>query len=464
MPSSLIDRIFTVISQQILTGVLPPGGRLPSVRQLASDHQVSNETAHRAYDKLVARGYVVPRRGSGFYVKAVAPSVCDSPSLRWAKEADSAHDWRNLLRSELPYERRPGCGSLPDTWMDQAALSNALRSMGRVNPRALAEYETVRGYLPLRQQLQIKLAEQGIGAQPDQIVTAAGATEAVHLVLWSHVNYPGSYVLMEDPAPTMHFQRALACGLEIVRVPRNSDGPDIDVLRAMCEKYKPRVFFCSSILQNPTSTSLSPHKAFQILKLADEFDFSIIDDDTYGDLLPPTDASHVTRLATLDQLNRVIHIGSFSKTLAPGLRVGFVAASPQHVESILLFKAAGLISGSTLGERVVYQFLSQGKYRHHCESLRSRLLEIREETMAQLAAAGCSFPTPGTAGMYLWGSLGDETNASVIADAMTAQDYLVAPGSFFSYADPARSCMRFNIAATCNSPAVAALDALIHGK
>jgi DNA-binding transcriptional MocR family regulator len=461
---SLTDRIFSVISQQILNGMLPAGSRLPSVRQLAIEHHVSNETAHRGYDKLVAHGYVAPRRGSGFYVKTAKPPIQDSKLLRWTQGTHTADDWRSLLRSELPYERRPGCGSLPDVWMDQAALSNALRSMGRIHPRALAEYETPRGYLALRQQLQIKLADQGIRALPDQIVTAAGATEALHLVLWSQVNYPGNYVLLEDPGPSMHVQRAMACGLDILHVPRHSDGPDIDVMRAICEKHRPRAFLCSSILQSPTSSSLSPHKAFQILKLADEFNFIIVDDDTYGDLLPLTDASQVTRLATMDQLKRVFHIGSFSKTLAPGLRVGFIAASPEHVERILLFKAAGLISNSTLGERVVYQFLSQGKYRHHCESLRSRLLEIREETKAMLTAAGCSFPTPTCAGMYLWASLGDRINASAIARAMRDQDFLMAPGYLFGGAENTRSSMRFNIPATHNSPALAALGALLQSK
>jgi DNA-binding transcriptional MocR family regulator len=260
----------------------------------------------------------------------------------------------------------------------------------------------------------------------------------------------------------MHMQRVLASGLEIVHVLRENDGPDIEAMRTLCNKYKPRAFLCSSILQNPTSTNLSPYKAFQILKLAEEFDFIIIDDDTYGDLLPPTEASLVTRLATLDQLKRVIHIGSFSKTLAPGLRVGFIAASPEHIKRVVLFKAVGLISNSTLDERVVHQFLSQGKYRHHCESLRSRLLDIREQTMAQLAAIGCSFATPETAGMYLWGSLDHKVDAMTVARTMFDTDYLMAPGRFFSLTETFRSYMRFNVAATFQSPAVKALRAAIN--
>lgn len=450
----LTDRIFALFQQQIRDGTLPPRSRLPSIRQLAVEHRISNETAHRAYDKLVAHGYIEPRRGSGFYVKTVAPSDHDSPTSRWAQQTDVEYDWRKLLWSDLPYERRPGYGSLPEAWMDRTALSNALRSLARMPSHTLAEYESPRGYLPLRQQLQIKLAEQGIHTQVEQIVTTAGATEALHLVLWSHINTPRTYVLAEDPAPCMHIQRALASGLEIVHVPRESDGPNIEAMRTVCSEHKPRAFLCSSILQNPTSTSLSPHKAYQILKLADEFDFIIIDDDTYGDLLPPTEANLVTRLATLDQLKRVIHIGSFSKTLASGLRVGFVAASAEHVERIVLYKSAGQIANTTLGERAVHQFLSQGKYRHHCESLRARLLEMREQTMAQLVAIGCTFTEPATAGMYLWGSLGDNVDATLIARTMLDANCLMAPGRFFTSTESMQTYMRFNVPATFRSPAV----------
>lgn len=462
---TLTDRIFTLFQQQIQSGSLPPRSKLPSVRQLAVKHQISNETAHRAYDKLVAHGYIEPRRGSGFYVKSAAPSFHNASTSAWARQTDTRYDWRKLLWSDLPYEQRPGYGSLPETWMDRTALSNALRSLTRMPLRALAEYESSRGYLPLRQQLQIKLAEQGIQVPVEQIVTTSGASDALNLVLWSHVNNPGECILVEDPAPYMHIQRALASGLQILRVPRESDGPDIEAMRAICSEHKPRAFLCSSILHNPTSTSLSPHKAYQILKLADEFDFIIIDDDTYGDLLPPSESNLVTRLATLDQLKRVIHIGSFSKTLGPGLRVGFVAAGIAHVEHIVLYKSAGQISHTTLGERVVHQFLSQGKYRHHCESLRGRLLEIREQTMAQLVAAGCIFTEPTIAGMYLWCSLGNDVNAHLIARSMFNSQYLMAPGAFFTYAEPMQSYMRFNVPATFQSPALDVLrEALRHSR
>lgn len=453
----LTDRIFTLIQQQIQSGKLPPSSRLPSVRQLAIDHQVSNETAHRAYDKLVAHGYVEPRRGSGFYVKAGSSTGNHPSASHWAQQTDDEYDWRKLLWSDLPYERRPGYGFLPEAWMDRATLSSALRSLTRIPSRALAEYESPRGYLPLRQQLQVKLAEQGIHTQVEQIVTTAGAADALHLVLWSHVNSARNYVLVEDPAPPMHIQRALASGLEIARVARESDGPDIEAMRAICSKHRPRAFLCSSILQNPTSTNLSPHKAFQILKLADEFDFIVIDDDTYGDLLSPVEANLAARLATLDQLKRVIHIGSFSKTVAPGLRVGFIAASPKHIERIALYKSAGPISSTSLSERVIHQILSQGKYRHHCESLRARLLDIRGQAMAQLVGAGCTFDSPPAAGMYLWGSLGDGVDATAMAKIMLDAGYLMAPGIFFTFTEAARSYMRFNIPATFQSPAVGAL-------
>ncbi len=458
---TLIDQVFHAVQRRIRNGELPPRSRVPSVRELAAQYRISNETAHRAYDKLVAHGYLEPRRGSGFYVLATQSPYSESPWLQRSLQSDTANDWRSLLHSDLPYERQPGNGALPEAWMDRRLVTSAFRRLTRLPPRAVSEYEAAKGYLPLREQLQLKLAAQGIAARPDQIVITAGAIEALHLILWSrHITHP-EFVMIEDPSPPMHIQRAMADGLQVLRVPREANGPSTEAIRELCTKHRPRAFLCSSLLHNPTSMSLTPHRAHQLLTLAEEFDFVVIDDDTYGDLLPPTDLSATVRLATLDQLKRVFHIGSFSKTLGAGLRVGYIAAGLENIERIVLYKAASVISSCTLGQRVVHEILSQGKYRHHCDSLRSRLLEIREATAAQLVGIGCVFTATPSIGMYLWASLGEGVAASAVASAMAERKYLTAPARLFSGADSMSSYMRFNIPATFRSSCIPALNAIL---
>ncbi|MCD9007048.1 PLP-dependent aminotransferase family protein [Luteimonas sp. XNQY3] len=454
---TLVDRIAQTVTKRIRKGEWPQGSKLPSVRQFARDCGVSNETVLRAYDKLVALGYLEPRRGSGFFIKRSGqrPNVPDAlTGKEWTGTTGSHGRWRQLLLQDTS-RPNPGDGLFPDDWMDHSAVLDALRSLKKITSGALGGYADPNGYLPLRQQLQCKLLEQGIDALPSQIITSAGAADALHLVIWSHF-FPGQYVAVEDPAPFIHVQRLLASGLEIVRVPRRHDGPDLDALQAVCERYKPRAFFCSSILQNPTSTNLSPHKAHQILKIADAFDLLIVDDDTYGDLSPMTGNGNTVRLATLDQLQRVIHIGSFSKTIAPALRSGFIAAHPEHVARILLFKSVGAIHGPLLNERIVYRILSEGRYRHHCDQLRNRLQSARKDVHSALSEMGCDMRASSD-GLYLWGTLGNDRNADRVADAMATRGFQTAPGSAFSLSPEMESHMRFNIPSTLARQALPAL-------
>lgn len=445
-----VDRIAQSLAERIRNGELAAGTRLQSVRNLAQQAGTSIQTVLRAYDKLVAQGYLEARRGSGFYVR-YKERVATAAEPSWLHAKPAASDWRRLLHADRPYERRIGCGTLPEAWLDRPALASAIRAIGATSLQSLAGYADPHGYLPLRQQLQLKLLEQGIEADPRQIVTCAGAADALHLFVWSHF-HPGTYVLLEDPAPFLHVQRMLASGLEIVRVPRLADGPDIEAMREVCARHRPRAFFCSSLLHNPTSSSLSPGKAFQILQLAEEFDLTVVDDCTYADLLPSSPLVQRVPLAALDQLRRVVHVGSFSKTLAAGLRVGFLAASPACVERIALHKSVGAINSPVLGERLVYHLLSQGKYRHHCERLQSRLHDCRERLIAQLAARGF-VPEPTASGMYLWLSLGQGVNGKAIAQALDRRGHIAAPAQdVFSHSPRNTSHMRLNVAVACDNP------------
>lgn len=457
---SLVDTIFEMVVDHIKNGRLTTGQRLHSVRQLAESCEVSRDTVARAYDKLVAHGHLESRAGSGFYVKhakRLHDTVASAASLPLLPER-----WRfRLIQPTGSYASTTGLGLLPPEWMDETAIGGALRTVSRASQRALAGYGDPLGYLPLRQQLESKLKGIHVQAQVAQIMVTMGASDAMHLVVTALLRTPGEFVLVEEPGPFLLRERIMAAGLHPLPVPREEDGPDIDKLRALCERYRPRLFFCSSVLQSPTSTQLAPHKAFQILRLAEEFDLTIVEDDTYSDLMPPTTDMPVTRLASLDQLNRVIYIGSFSKTIAPGLRVGFVCANAGNIEWLLAYRTVSQISGTVTLERAVYQLLSQGSYRHHCAQLRTRLDELRQPVMERLRGIGCLIGHSPDAGMYVWAGLPGNFDAQQISRQMLDQGHLMAPGALFSSHADDQHMMRFNISRTLDSPALPALAKLL---
>lgn len=457
---SLVDKLFDQIVVEIQAGRLAPGQRVHSVRQLADECEVSRDTVARAYDKLVAHGHLESRPGSGFFVKQKQRKTwtgADSGTLQLLPEW-----WRfKLVQPAGNLNSTSGLGLLPADWLDENELGKAMRAVARASARNFASYSDPLGYLPLRQQLQAKLREVQVEAPVSRIMVTTGATHALQLVIMSQLRVSGERVLIDDPYSFMLRDRLMATGLDMLTVPREADGPNLETLRAHCIQHKPRFFFCSSVLHNPSSGHISPHKAYQILRLAEEFDFMIIEDDTYGDLMPAAKTAPITRLASLDQLERVIYIGSFSKTIAPGLRLGYVSANQKIMHSLTIYRTVTEISGPSVNERVLYQLLSQGGYRHHCAQVRTRLDACRQPVIQQLADLGCDIEHPPSEGMYVWATLPGAVNSFALADELLKKGHLVAPGPLFSSSAKHRSKMRFNISRTLDSPMLPDLAQLL---
>ncbi|HSY29305.1 MAG TPA: PLP-dependent aminotransferase family protein, partial [Burkholderiaceae bacterium] len=247
------------------------------------------------------------------------------------------------------------------------------------------------------------------------------------------------------------FGMFVTMGAKVVAIPRLADGPDIVKLAELAELHKPKLYVINSVLHNPTSTSLSAPKAFQILKLAEQHDFHIVEDDIYCDMHPGSAVQAATRIAALDQLQRVIYLGGFSKTLAANLRVGFIAASPELAIRLSDRKMLSALTSAEVGERVVYKILSEGHYRKHVDRLRIKLDSVRDKTVRQLERIGMRIDINPPAGLFIWADAGRDTNT--LAEAGMAQGILVAPGCLFSPSQLPSTRTRINIGAM-SDPAI----------
>lgn len=456
---SLVDQIVRTVKSRIDDKLLRTGARMPSIRQFADTHGVSRFTVVEAYDRLVAQGFLESRRGSGFYVRERSPVASGNNTSTVARSLSQELDhqrfdasapsldvvWlvRNMFR-QMPAHKMPGAGLLPPDWLDGELLGNAVRAVGRQNQALLLTYGTPQGFLPLRQQLQLKLAELEIAASPEQIVMTSGVTQGLDIVA-RHFLRPGEVIFVDDPAWFLMFGSFSALGAKVVGIPRLADGPDIAKLAELAALHKPRLYVITSVLHNPSSTSLSAAKAFQILRVAEEFDFTIVEDDVYCDMHPGAGIQPATRLAALDQLHRVIYLGGFSKTLSANLRVGFIATSPELARHLADRKMLSTLTTSELGERVIYKILSEGHYRKHTERLRNRLGTVRDKVIRQMERVGLDTGNPSPIGMFAWVDAGCDTN--VLTEKAMAQGFLLAPGSLFSPNQLPSSKMRINVAA-----------------
>ncbi|RJG15517.1 aminotransferase-like domain-containing protein [Massilia cavernae] len=451
---TLMDQIVRSIRIRIDDKLLRGGSRMPSIRRFAASHGVSAFTVVASYDKLVAQGYLESRRGAGFFVRersplntgersGAAPASLAPLDAGEPQPLDVVWLIRNMFRGD-PLPHVPGTGVLPPDWLDGAAVANALRSVGRQPGSMLLGYGTPQGFLPLRQQLQLKLAEHEIEAAPHQIVTTVGVTQALDLVAREFTR-PGDTIFVDDPAWFLMFGSFAATGARLVGIPRLADGPDLARLAELAALHKPRLYVINSVLHNPTSTSLSAAKAFQVLRLAEEHGFTIVEDDIYCDLHPGSAVQPATRLAALDQLNRVIYLGGFSKTMAANLRIGFIATSPEWAQRLADRKMLGTLTSSDIGERVAYKILSEGLFRKHLDRVRARLDTVRSKVFRQLERIGLDAGPAPAAGMFAWVDSGSNTN--LLAERAMAEGILLAPGSLFSPSQLPSTRMRLNVAA-----------------
>ncbi len=442
-PLPLVEQITGFLRTRIDERHLRAGTRMPSIRRFAEDNGVSRFTVVEAYDRLVAQGYLESRRGSGFYIRERPQPVRraerrEPPATRidgfWLLQRLYAeNDGRDVLLA--------GAGCLPAAWLDEAMLQGGLRALARREPSALTGYGTPRGYAPLRDLLRVHLAELEINAQRDNIVLTAGASAALDLVA-RYFLQPGDTVLVDDPGYYVLFGRLAVVGIRPIGVPRTADGLDLERLDALAAAHQPKLFITNSVLHNPTGTSLSAANAHRILRLAEAHDFHIVEDDILADLHP----GRAHRIAALDQLHRVIYVGSFSKTLGAGLRVGFLAAHPDLARDLTAQKMLAALTTPELGERLVYQVLSDGYYRKHVEHLRARIARALEPAIRNLERSGLKLFHEPTAGMFLWAHAGENRDAETLAAAAEQQGIILAPGSLFSPSQARSPWMRFHVA------------------
>jgi DNA-binding transcriptional MocR family regulator len=436
----LVDQIVTALQRQV-SDVFSPGTRIPSIREFARDHGVSRFTVVEAYDRLVAMGYLEARRGSGFYTThRPGETSWSDPEANRARGFDVAWMIRHVLE-ERGDTLMAGAPWLPDEWLDQAGIRGIVRQLARNNGDHLLGYGHPAGYLPLRQQLQLKLSELGISAPPEQIVLTCGTSQALDLAIKRLVR-PGDAVLVDDPGYYNVFGYLRMYGARLLGVPRNADGPDVGALRRLAAEHRPKVYFTQTVMQNPTGTDMSPAVMYRVLQASEELDLTIIEDDTYCDL----QSASSPRLATLDQLNRVIYVRSFSKTLSGSLRVGFLAASRNLTDDFINLKVLSCITTSQFIERLLYLILTEGHYRKYVEHLRERVDQARAGMLRLLKTTGMDVFTEPASGNFVWARFAHIEDAATLSESALRDGVMLAPGAVFRPNLEPSPYMRFNVA------------------
>jgi len=453
MEATRTGKVMAAIRARVAGRTLVTGDRLPSIRGFAATMGVSPSTVVEAYDRLAAEGLVRARRGSGFYIArtGLPPVALTKAGAGRDRAVDPFWMSRQSLDAD-PAAMKPGCGWLPVDWMPHAALRRAVRTLARAEDAVLTDYGSTRGSMVLRRLLLGQFAEEGIEAAPEQLLLTASGTQAIDLIC-RFLLRPGEAVLVDDPC-YFNFRALLrAHQVRIVGVPYTPTGPDVSAFEAALTAERPRLYLTNSALHNPSGASLSPQTAHRLLSAAAAHDLTIIEDDIFADFEPEPSS----RLAVLDGLNRVIRIGSFSKTLSASIRCGYIAARADWIEGLLDLQIATSFGGpSPIGTELISSVLAGGSYRKHMEELRQRLARARRETAGRLEPLGIRPWIMPRGGFYLWCRLPDGQDSATLARRAVSENVVLAPGNVFSVSQTASAFLRFNVA-QANDPHIFAV-------
>ena len=418
-----------------------------TVNLVAAEMGVSKSTVVEAYDRLAAESVIRSRRGSGFFVAGHLPPLA---LAEIGPKLDRAIDPLWVSRQVLEAGEgvmMPGCGWLPDSWLASDELRRAMRSVARnADAARLTRYDMPRGLAALRRLLARRQADQGIEVSPDQIILTDSATQAIDL-LCRFLLEPGDIVLVDDPCYFNFHALLKAHRVRVVSVPYTPSGPDVAAFAAALVEHRPRLYLTNVALHNPTGATIAPAVAHRILRLAEQHDLTIIEDEVFVDLEPEPSP----RLAAFDGLERVVQVGSFSKALTASARCGYIVAKADWIEPLLDLKIAVSYGGSRLPAELTLAVMTDGSYRHHLDRLRDRLAKTMGETIAKLKGLGIEPWTLPRGGMLLWCRLPEGVDAADLARRALQRDIVLAPGNAFSLSQSAAQYMRFNVA-QCSDP------------
>ncbi len=436
---ALVTQIVGGFRQMVEDGSLRAGAKLPSIRQFAHANGVSVYTVVDAYDRLVALGYFQSQANSGFFVRSRNSGEAASLGNPGQYSFDSMWYLRRIFENRA-LRSKPGCGWLPGDWLFTEGVRRSLRNLAAEDVD-LGGYGEPKGYLPLRQMVRDLLASREIVLNAEQVLLTQGSSQALDLAARQLVS-PGDAVLVDEPGYANLLFSLRFLGARLVGAPRTPTGYDLETLEARIIEHRPKVFFTQPRLQGPTGSTAVLSHLHRVLQLAEKYDFTIVENDIYADVDPESRPS----LASLDQLRRVIYVSSFSKTISPNIRVGYLAANPERLEDLARLKMISGLTSSEFTERLAYGVLIDGRWRKHIKTLKDRLAHGQQQLAMRLLDMGFELFSEPKAGMFLWARHPAVRNAAELAYKAAEQDILLGPGHLFSVDLEPSPWLRFNVA------------------
>lgn len=436
------------IAALIRSGVLAPGEKVPSVRHASRTYGVSPSTVFQAYYLLEDRGLIQARARSGYFVREHSRHPLHEPEIGARQAQTTEVGVSELVFSVLGSLKDPDTVPFGSAFPspDLFPLARLARSMSH-GLRMLSPHEVIAdmtaGNPDLRRQIALRYMVSGVRLPLEELVITNGAMEALNLCLQC-IASPGDLVAIESPAFYACLQVLERLKLKAVEIPVHPrEGIDLESLADSLARLPIKACWFMSGLQNPLGASMSEAKKRALYELLQRHQVPLIEDDVYAELYfgnqPPRPVK------SFDRKGLVLHCGSFSKSLAPGYRVGWVAGG-RYAEQIGRLKLMTTISPSVPAQAAIADYLQHGGYDRHLRKLR-HALEMQQAAM--LASAARHFPastrvTRPSGGYFLWFEFPETVDSLQLFRLALAQGISLAPGPIFSATRRFRNCARLN--------------------
>ncbi len=453
------------LARGIEAGVYRPGDKLPGIRSTSSNMGVSPATAVAAYQQLELDGYIEARPRSGFYVKPRQRPNIDEPAqtIKAPTKPKLVTGRERVLRlaeqANHPDVVKFGAAVPDPYYLPTRAVEKALTTSARQNRARICNYEFPLGAEKLRRQLARRMTEIGCLSKADDIVITSGCQEAVHLAL-KILTQPGDVIALESPTYHGHLQTADSLGLKVVEIPTHPrTGISLEALELALEQWPVKACLVIPNFSNPLGALMPDKNKKALVKLMARFEVPLIEDDIYGDL--GFNQKRPGVLKTYDRTGNVLHCSSFSKTMAPGLRIGWIMAGHYH-EQIAYQKFITSISAPTLQQLAVASMLESGQYQKHLRFIRTELAQCVSnvvEAIGRYFPAGTRVSNP-EGGCVLWVELPKQIDTVALAEKAIEKGVSIAPGPIFSISQKYRNCMRLSCGVVWNRRTERAIETL----
>ncbi|MEH7613239.1 PLP-dependent aminotransferase family protein [Gottfriedia acidiceleris] len=379
-------QVGTQIAGSIQSGLLLSNEKLPSLRILAEELSISVLTVRKAYKWLETNGYVTVMPGKGVFIsKKVKKTAQVDPSNNWQQTLGI-----NIVRSQYLINREQlkydfSKAVVYPRLLPNKFLADEMQKLLRDDPSILTTYGPVQGDIELRTEIIKHLYEfQKIRSKAENLIITSGVQQGIDLVAQALLK-PGDSIIVESPCYGGALDIFINKGIHIIPVEMDEEGIRSDLIEDMCIKFTPKLIYVNPTFQNPTGISMSNSRRKELIELAQQYHFFILEDDSFSDIYFEKTFQYYP-IKYYDQSDHVIYIKGFSKTLAPGVRIAAMLANGPVLEWLLAVKASMDVGSPLLTQKAILPFLRTDRMRSHVEKLRIAL-QIRRDTSVEILSS-----------------------------------------------------------------------------